>query len=395
MLLMVMLLAILLTILGWYVARDLFAPCVAGPGIWAAIIAMYYIVPNNYFPICHDFPLSLSLWLVGFFIASVWAAGKTPLSTSVNKEPSKLVLRTYVVITITAIPLMSFMLLWKAFTEEPETMFRYLRVMAVGFDDNIQPPDFGPLVYANGVAYITLLFVMLYFKNKWVIGSVLFMNFLSAFVAMAKISFLTVLFTLMYVGYSRGLFKLKHMTYAFILFMVLCFFMQVAREGDGGDQVGIADTLSLYTTSAMVCFDYYAVPCSSLNFGEHVFRFFYAVGHSLGLCAEPAKILSDFVYIPEMANTYSVLYPFYIDFGNVGVLLFSLLYGAFYGFLYKKSLGGNKMLLILYAIFFILLLLEFFAEQIFTNLSMTIQYIVFAVIPFMIGKEKNNAEMLK
>ena len=132
-----------------------------------------------------------------------------------------------------------------------------------------------------------------------------------------------------------------------------------------------------------------------MNFGEHVFRFFYAVGHSLGLCAEPAKILSDFVYIPEMANTYSVLYPFYIDFGNVGVLLFSLLYGAFYGFLYKKSLGGNKMLLILYAIFFILLLLEFFAEQIFTNLSMTIQYIVFAVIPFMIGKEKNNAEMLK
>ena len=193
MLLMVMLLAILLTILGWYVARDLFAPCVAGPGIWAAIIAMYYIVPNNYFPICHDFPLSLSLWLVGFFIASVWAAGKTPLSTSVHKEPNKLVLRTYVVITITAIPLMSFMLLWKAFTEEPETMFRYLRVMAVGFDDNIQPPDFGPLVYANGVAYITLLFVMLYFKNKWVIGSVLFMNFLSAFVAMAKISFLTVL----------------------------------------------------------------------------------------------------------------------------------------------------------------------------------------------------------
>lgn len=395
MLLMVMLLAILLTILGWYVARDLFAPCVAGPGIWAAIIAMYYIVPNNYFPICHDFPLSLSLWLVGFFIASVWTAGKTPLSTSVHKEPNKLVLRTYVVITITAIPLMSCMLLWKAFTEEPETMFRYLRVMAVGFDDNIQPPDFGPLVYTTGIAYITLFFVMLYFKNKWVIGLVIFMNFLSAFVTMAKISFLTVLFTLMYMGYCRGIFKIKHMVYALIAFLILCFFMQVAREGDGGDQVGIADTLSLYTTSAMVCFDYYAVPSSSLNFGEHVFRFFYAVGHSLGLCAEPAKILSDFVYIPEMANTYSVLYPFYIDFGNVGVFLFSLLYGAFYGFLYKKSRGDNKMLLIIYAIFFVLMLLEFFAEQIFTNLSMTIQYVIFAVIPFMIGKEKNNAEILK
>ncbi len=395
MLLMVMLLAILLTALGWYVARDIFAPCVAGPGIWAAVIAMYYAIPNDYFPICHDFPLSLSLWMVGFFVASVWSIAKTPQSSSVQREPNRMVLRVYVAITLTAVPLMSLMLLWKAFTEEPETMFRYLRVMAVGFDDNIQPPNFGPLVYATGLAYVTLLFVVLFFKNKWVIGLVIFMNFLTAFVQMAKISFLTVLFTLMYLGYRRGIFKLKHMVYAMGIFLVLCFFMQVAREGDSGEQVGIASSLSLYTTSAMVCFDYYAVPSSAINFGEHVFRFFYAIGHPLGLCAEPVNVLSDFVYIPDMANTYSVLYPFYTDFGNVGVFLFSLLYGAFYGFIYKKSQGGNKMLLIIYAIFLILLLLEFFAELIFSNLSMTIQYVIFAVLPFIIGKNENEMATLK
>ncbi len=395
MLLMVMLLAVLLTALGWYVARDIFAPCVAGPGIWVAIIAMYYVVPNDFFPICHDFPLSLSLWLVGFVVASMWAAWKTPLSTSAQREPNRMVLRVYVAITLTAVPLMSFMLLWKAFTEEPETMFRYLRVMAVGFDDNIQPPNFGPLVYATGLAYVTLLFVVLYFKNKWVIGLVVFMNFLTAFVTMAKISFLTVLFTLMYLGYRRGIFKLKHMVYALCIFLILCFFMQVAREGDSGEQVGIASSLSLYTTSAMVCFDYYAVPDSAINFGEHVLRFFYAIGHPLGLCAEPVNVLSEFVYVPDMANTYTILYPFYIDFGNVGVFIFSLFYGAFYGFLYKKSQSGNKMLMIIYTIFFVLLMLEFFAELVFSNLSMTIQYVIFAILPFIIGKERNDIAILK
>lgn len=394
MLLMVMLLALLLTILGWYVARDIFAPCVAGPGIWAAIIAMYYIVPNDYFPICHDFPLSVSLWLVGFFVASVWTAWKTPIGSTNYGSPNKWVLRGYVTITVIAVPIMSFMLLWKAFTTEPETMFRYLRVMAVGFDDNIQPPNFGPLVYAIGISYVTLLFVMLYFKNKWVIGMVIFVSFLSAFVQMAKINFLTVLFTLMYAGYRRCLFKLKHMAYALCVFLVLCFIMQVARTGDQGDSVGIADSLSLYTTSAMVCFDYYAMPCSSVNFGENVFRFFYAVGHPLGLCAEPIGVISNFVSIPDLANTFSVIYPFYVDFGNVGVFIFSILYGVFYGFLYKKSKGGDKMFLIIYAIFFVLLLLEFFAEQVFTNLSMNIQYIFFTVLPFVLGRKDNQAEAL-
>lgn len=391
MLLMVMLLAILLTILGWYVARDLFAPCVAGPGIWAAIIAMYYIVPNNYFPICHDFPFSLSIWLVGFFVASILTAWKTSIGTTNYGAPNKWVLRVYVTISIIAVPIMSFMLLWKAFTEEPETMFRYLRVMAVGFDDDIQPPNFGPLIYAICISYVTLLFVMLYFKNKWVIGMVIFVSFLSAFVQMAKINFLTVLFTLMYTGYRRGLFKLKHMAYAFCVFLVLCFIMQMARSGDQSDNLGIADSLSLYTTSAMVCFDYYAIPCSSVVFGENVFRFFYAVGHSLGLCDEPISVISNFVCIPDEANTFTVIFPFYIDFGNIGVFLFSILYGMFYGYLYKKSKGGDKMYLIIYAIFFVLLLLEFFAEQVFTNLSINIQYIFFIVLPFFLGEKENQA----
>ena len=46
------------------------------------------------------------------------------------------------------------------------------------------------------------------------------------------------------------------------------------------------------------------------------------------------------------------MYPFYEDFGNIGVFVFSIVYGIFYGFLYKKSRTGGKIQLVLYAIFF-------------------------------------------
>ena len=84
------------------------------------------------------------------------------------------------------------------------------------------------------------------------------------------------------------------------------------------------------------------------------------------------------------------MYPFYEDFGTPGVFLFSIIYGIFYGYLYKKSRTGGKLELILYAIFLTFVLMEFIGEFIFTNFSITIQYVFFASLPFLFSKQKGN-----
>ena len=66
---------------------------------------------------------------------------------AIAREPNRAVLRFYIAITLTVIPLICFMVIWKAFTTEPETMFRYMRVMNTGRDENVEPPEFGPLIY--------------------------------------------------------------------------------------------------------------------------------------------------------------------------------------------------------------------------------------------------------
>lgn len=83
----------------------------------------------------------------------------------------------------------------------------------------------------------------------------------------------------------------------------------------------------------------------------HTFRILYAIGHTLGITEPPTETILEFVSIPDMTNTYTNMYPFYEDFGNIGVFVFSIVYGIFYGFLYKKSRTGGKIQLVLYAIF--------------------------------------------
>lgn len=172
-----------------------------------------------------------------------------------------------------------------------------------------------------------------------------------------------------------------------IAFVALSFVVQNARAV--GEDMETNNFLATYLSSSIVAFDYFAVPDSAVQFGEHTFRLLYAIGHSLGLCHEPTGVILEFVNVPNATNTYTNLYPFYEDFGLVGVFVFSMIYGAIYGALYKKARTGGKFELILYAILLTFVLMEFIGEFIFTNLSMFLQYLFFAVLPFLITDRQN------
>lgn len=389
MLTLVFLLMILMAITGWYFAKDFFAPYVIAPCIWIIIIILYKLLPSDIYPIANQFPGVLAVWSMGFFMSSCITEYITPAASykSTNLRPNKILLRTYIIITITIVPMICAYIFWIAFTTEPETMFRYMRIMSTKTDDAIQPPDFGPLIYCCSVAYVSLFFVFIYFKNKWLIISVILANTMYAFVNMAKINFLCIIFSSLYLGYSRGILKKKHIIFGLFLFVILSFILQSVRAV--GEDLSITEMLSLYLTSSIVAFDYYVDPGSAISFGENSLRFIYAVGYSLGISEAPIQTILDFVGVPFSTNTYTLMYPFYKDFGLFGIILFSIIYGCIYGYLYKKTITGSKQGLIIYAIFLTFLLLEFFAELIFTNLSQTLQYVILTALPFIFSNEND------
>lgn len=388
MLIAVLVLALIMVGIGVYLSHDIFSPYVAVPGVWSVAIVIYYVLPNTFYSISNDFPYALTTWLVGFFIASVICERFTSGASeaSCKKEPNTTVLRIYVAITCISVPIVCGVIVWQALTEDPENIFRYMRIMNTGLDENIEMPKLGPLMYFMSLAFVMMFFSLLYFKSKTIKFIVIFMNLMLAVVTMAKTTFLSIMFSSLYLCYVQGIIKKRHLIYGLVAFVAVSFVVQQLRAV--GEDLETTSFLALYLSSSMVAFDFFASPCSSQMFGMHTFRIFYAVGHALGLTEAPADTVLEFVSVPDMTNTYTNMYPFYEDFGFVGVFIFSIVYGIFYGYLYKKSRTGGKFQLILYAIFLTFVLMEFIGEFLFTNMSATLQYIFFAFLPFALNSSQ-------
>lgn len=392
MLLITFLTVLSLTLIGYYVSRDIFSPFVIQPGVWFAIIGLYYIVQPAYFPICHDLPICVSLWCLSFAVGAYVVYVKLPAERGLlsaqsfflagDLKPSRTVLKVYFLLSVVTIPLMLYMLINKALNRGEGNIFLYLRVSVI--DDTLERPDFGLANYLVPLVLVLLVFVMVYVKSKKAKVAVVVLNILAGVLTMSKTSFFVVLIVILYVLYMRK--KIKAQTIGlwmliFVAFSVGFQFLRGMGQGDD-DTFSVFDMLALYTMSPLVAFDYYAVPGGATFFGENVFRIYYAVMHTLGSDIRPVDNILKFVGVPDLTNTYTILYPFYTDFGLAGVTIFGAVYGAFFGFLYKRSDGGNSYYKALYACFINYLALQFVQENFFYNLSLNIQYIVFFIIPY-------------
>lgn len=389
-----LLLMLFLAGIGYYFSRDIFAPFVIMPSVWGGILLLFLLTRPHLFPMQTHFPVCLTIWAACFFLASILTTAYTTNASQWSQEvvPNKWVIYFYIALSAIAMPIITFVFVKQAYIEDPENIFRYLRSMSTGLDENIVAPNLGGLNYIVTMCYITLFFVLIYFRNKKIIALIFFLNFMYAIVTMSKTSMLYVLLTPLYILYFKNIIKKKQLVYSAIGFILFTLVFQTMREGvssDGDIQtVEAGDFFSMYLMSSMVAFDYYAIPFSATSFGANTFRIFYAIGHPLGLCEEPVNTILPFVYVPDVVNTYTTLYPFYIDFGIVGIIFFAFIYGIIFGYLYKKAMTGSKIGLIIYAILLTFLFLEFIGEFIFTNMSMQIQYLFYVLLPFVFGQEK-------
>ena len=152
--------------------------------------------------------------------------------------------------------------------------------------------------------------------------------------------------------------------------------------------------MALYFTSSLGNFNSNVQAQSSENSGENTFRLFYAMKSQLdGGRTKVVNPILDFkhVEVGDFAfgsNTYTALYPFYKDFGKQGVIVFAVLLGLLFGYLFKTSEDGSSLALVLYAIFSGTIVMQIIGDTFFTLLSQNIQYVIIGLIAFMVkGQE--------
>ena len=391
----VFILLTLIVILGYYYSKDVFAPFVISPLSWWFVIFLYLLTAQYTFKINHIFPLCFTIWILGFSLSSYVTSCATH-SASQDAQilvPNKRVIYIYTLVVSIVIPLMSIGMIYIAYTTEPETMFRYLRIMNTGTDPSIQPPAFMKIIsYFIPLCFTSLFLAQIYIKKTYLTIWLVIINVMTAIVSMSKLTFLSIFFTLLFVLYAQRKIKIRHFIIGGTVFLGFSILLQMIRSGSNhADSFDIADFLSMYLLSSMGAFDYHAIACSSINFGENTFRFLYAISHALGGDTAPIQTILPFVGTPAYTNTYTCLYPFYTDFGNIGILVFSIIYGVAFGYLYKKYKTNGQLSNVLYTILLNNITLSFFAELIFYNFSLQLQYLFWAFLPFLLNKKIDHA----
>lgn len=196
-----------------------------------------------------------------------------------------------------------------------------------------------------------------------------------------KLAILTTLMIFLVTKYAgvRKKISVIWLSIIMIIFLMASFFVHVIRQSDEDDSLSMIDLVGGYVFPPLIALG--ELKIGSDVWGEYTFRFYHAVAYKLGLSDNtPVKTLLEYVYIPTPTNVYTVMQPFYQDFGNIGVFFGALFYSIFFSILYFQMKAKRGIYLVIYSLFSINLIFSFFAEILLTNLSLNLYLILFSII---------------
>lgn len=382
MLLIVGIIILSLFCIGYYRSKNLCSPEVLVPGIWLIVIISYCILPHNLYHLENRFFICLLLWVFGCFVSSQAAMLVIPQGKSLHRY-NKTIYRYEVIFAAIATIIIAVDAIRLALTSD--YFFVYLRALSTGLDENVHT-DINPIwaYLRSGIIVVYLIaLVNIDQYRKSTILILLCLNLLTCFITMAKSQLFIVIVSSIIILHLKKKISFRRICFIVLTFLFLIVIIQLLRMAPGDDSFSLNNFLISYLLSGSVAFDVFD-PDRISQSGSNVFRFFEAVGNRLGISNIPANetILPYTQISPDgITNVYTIMYPFFVDYGYMGVFIFALINGWIYGYLYKKS-KTNDVALIMYSLVAPTILFGFLGELLFTNMSTYIQYGIFVMITY-------------
>jgi oligosaccharide repeat unit polymerase len=376
---------ILIIVVGLISTGDnILSPAVITAAVWLFCLLLYLFLPHGLPDLKGKFFAAILLWIILFSLSALCIQPIVIKRPTSNIEASKLIRDIYLIVSTVA--LIGFLFWVKS--NLPDGFSGYwtgkLRAAALGKGENGTP--YGGLHII--ITYVALVLEMIYFKKKhWYrLFIIAFCSLGYAFFLMTKALFLIIFLILICILFFKKIIKIQHVAVGlFVLFFAFLAFQNIRSHNRNSKS---DDFAVLYLVSSMYAFETLK-PASSQNFGENSGRIFYAVKNKLGLSdTKPVDPMLKFVKKPISTNTYTILYPFYKDFGLWGVALFALFFGLLFGWIFANANAGNLFFVGIYAWLLNVLVIQYAAETLLTNLSGNIKFVIFLAIPFLVEKYK-------
>lgn len=366
------------------VKANIFAPWLITNAVWLFIVVMFSFYGNLLNPLTGPFYTSLFLWLLGFNIFSILSFingynSKDDYNTDDEKMGNVYNEVKYNNVSYNIILLICCILtpifLYKVYsllgTLSPNVFFDARNMQNEG------EFSFGGLNRIHPILQAMLVISLFKFNcvGKWKFIIVLVLNILMSLAIAEKGAILFILMSLAYYLYEKRILSVKYLLFGALAIIILFYGMQVLRSGENSG-VSFDNFFAVYVLSPSVAFETLN-PSSSPQFGACTFPPLYIVLNSLfDTNYEIILKLKDFVYVPLRTNVFTVMQPFFEDFGYFGVFLFGGIYGFLSSYIYKKSVNGSIFLKCVYAYVLYTLINQFFQENFFISISYFLQLCV-------------------
>ena len=365
---------------GW------FAPWTIHLLHWGIVLLMLWLTSDELFPVTSRLWYSLAIWVPVFMITSFFAYWPCePKQADAERKTSLGLWAFYGLLALSVILTPLYLrAVWHNVSEMHSAgvgeLVRNLRDLA------LEDKNYGLLGWAfviNKLLYVVALSWRK--KLRWwgvvmtIVGG---LNVLTAASVMEKGYLVFLVIVAAWLLYEQGVLKMWHIGLAIVAALVGAYFFTLIRtyaETDAQDLMSFGDFFNIYVTSSSVAYCYMPTGAET-QVGHHSFFLVYHILNRLGVGVfEVMPRVQPFINVPVETNTYTVMQPFFLDFGYAGLAFFAAAFGMLAGALYRLHRTGNIWGTCVYAVVLAALCTQFHQEEILGDLIVNIQYAVLAV----------------
>lgn len=349
---------------------NIFAPWTITIILWATIFICILLLGDKLYPLTSQFYVCISLWISIFCLSAFITFTLYQHHDNYNKAITEPLHLNKVVF---------YLLLAFSLVLSPLCVKKVMDVVGMFNTNNIMEAvrrlaNHGDVLGFLDICFIinkALLLVILwkYPKiSKKIVVLVLFLLFLNSLAIMDKGTIFFVIIAIIFVLYEKKKIRIAHMLTSAIVVVGLFFVLTVMRDRSGNyADLDIFFFLNEYIFANPVAFGYMPESIST-QFGTNSLFLFYDYLRRLGIGNFfVLNELPELSYVPIPTNLYTVMMPFFLDFGTIGVAFFSFVYGVGMGWCYRLYKNGNSTGKCMYIYIVYVLLFQFGHEQIFLN----------------------------
>ena len=360
----------------------IFSPWVITVAVWGGMLLFFCFWADELYPLTSQFYISGTLWISTFLISSFVTFNLLPHRTKpmpINGiEINKGFFFFFFALTVILSPLYLYKVYQIVSMFDSKNMLLNMRTLSVKGDGQ------GFLNYSYVLAQ-SLLLVALWVVpkiKKWMLAVIIGCCLMNAFAIMEKGMAFLVFISSMYVLFERRVIKIHTIIVLGALLVVVFFGINIMREGEESDYAKDETLLGfvcMYIMSPPVAFCQIMREATE-QFGTNTFETLYLFLNRFGFNVEVHEKTQEFVYVPVSTNVYTIMQPFFRDFGHAGVAFFAWIYGMIAGGLYRLSCNANTTGICLYTYMVEILVLQFYQENIFLSMVLIIQTVFFVTL---------------